>query len=104
MTNDEMDVFEHLQEVERDASAVVLNAQKEADKRLAAARARADSDFQKLYSAVSAKIEKDEAAEKAAIDKDRQKILKNYLESLKAHKKDYKSFNMLMDRLLFPST
>ena len=45
----EMDVIEHLLEIEREASRTLVSAQTQADEKIAAARTKSDEQFKKAY-------------------------------------------------------
>ncbi len=80
----EGDVLTHLIDVEHEASLLILEAQKESDKRLAAARAKADSDFSEKF----CKIQEELAAQKTASEN---KIIEDYKNTFEKYKKDLES-------------
>ncbi|MCH5290598.1 MAG: hypothetical protein J1D88_02415 [Treponema sp.] len=99
MTED-ADVIQHLLEVEREASTLLLDAQKEADKKNADARARAETQFKNAYSAIAATIEADEVAAKKSISQKHDKDLAAYRDGLHALEKDTDACNTLLDSFL----
>lgn len=64
---DEVDIINHLLDIEHESSELLLDAQKEADNRTAAARAKAEAQFKSEYDKKSAEIEKKEEAEREKI-------------------------------------
>ena len=52
MAESEINIINHLIEVELQASSLVKEAQSEADKRLSAARAKADAEYKQKYNEV----------------------------------------------------
>ncbi len=101
MAAEEISVITHLLDVEREASAMVLDAQKRADEKIAAARAQAEVEFKNKYSSVISEIEKNEQVAKDEIEKKHNSDILEYQQSLDSCEKDYNSFNALMDKVLF---
>ena len=93
----EMDVIEHLLEIEREASRTLVSAQTLADEKIAAARIKSDEQFKKAYSdAVKGLEEKAQLAKKEITDS-RQSSLDSYKDSLSSMEMDVEAFNSLLE-------
>ncbi len=98
---EEIDVIQHLIEVEKEAALVIHEAQDEADSRIAAARAKADAEFKAQYSVMYEQLE-GEAKEKMANAKSaHDTAISQYKQSLESTPKNKEAFSALMDSLLF---
>lgn len=100
MTN-EADIIRHLLEVEREASQMLLDAQKEADGDIARAHAEAEDKFHSEYVRISAGIEDDENARKEKIAAGHRADLDNYIKSLESGARDRSAFDSLFESYLF---
>ena len=99
--SEEIDIIEHLLEVERESSQIILDARLEADKLIAESRARAESSFKDKYGLVLSGLEKAETSAKEAITKKHEEQLSEYKQSLASAEKDEKAFCSMLDSLLF---
>ena len=96
----EMDVIEHLLEIEREASKTLVAAQTQADEKIASAKTQADAQFKSLYSEAVKKIEeKVQLARKEIID-NRETSLDSYKDSLSSVAVDVEAFNSLLETSL----
>ncbi|MBR6154229.1 MAG: hypothetical protein IKQ43_07320 [Treponema sp.] len=93
----EMDVIEHLLEIEREASRTLVSAQAQADSQIAAARTKADEQFKKLYSEAVKGIEEKAQLAKKEITDNRQSSLDSYKGSLSSMEMDVEAFNSLLE-------
>ncbi|MCR5218792.1 hypothetical protein [Treponema sp.] len=100
MAAEQDDVIRHLLQIEDEASELVKEAQVEAEGIIAAAKARTDAQFKKEFETVSSEIEKNESLKRDNITASHKEQLQQYKDSLTAYKKDFDSFNSLMDSLL----
>ena len=98
---EEADVIGHLLDVEHEASGLLLDAQKETDKRTADARAKAEIQFKAEYAKITSALTSEETAAHDKINKMHDDAIAGYRTSLDATKKDTSSFNGLLDKLLF---
>lgn len=99
----EQDVLQHLLEIENEASALVLEAQKEADRRIAEQEKICREAYEKIYKTKLSELE-------VEFQDNIQKVKESYAESLSIYKKElenqpvqYLAFNQLMQQLLFGS-
>lgn len=99
--SDEVDIIEHLLEVERESSQMILDARQEADKIIAESRARAETSFKEQYDSILKDLEQKEASAKEEISKRHEEQLSEYKKSLASAEKDEKAFRSLLDSLLF---
>lgn len=98
---DEIDVIQHLLDVEREADLVIQDAQKEADSRIAQARAKADTQFKTQYTQMYAQLEQEaqEQMKQAGVHHDTE--VASFKDSLQSTPKNNAAFNSLMDSILF---
>ena len=85
MAESEVNVINHLLDVEKRASSMTSDAQAEADKRIAAYRAEAESDYQ---------------AQTKAIDEKHAEEIAAYRSEIQNTTQDTGAFNKLLDTLL----
>ena len=98
---EEIDAIEHLINVEKDASVMMDDAQKEADSRISKARSLSESQFKEGYDKIVAEVEAEEKKAKTAAAEKHDKDLALYKEQLESCKTDLSSFNSFMDSLVF---
>ena len=67
MAEQEVDIISHLLDMERNASEVLNQAQSEAEKRISAAKSRADQQFKAQYEKIVADEESRFASETSAV-------------------------------------
>jgi F0F1-type ATP synthase membrane subunit b/b' len=101
MAESEKDVIDHLLSVEHEAAGLVQDAQVEADKRIAAAKAKADAEYKKKYDKIIADLESDYSKKITEVKEAHKKSSAAYKDRILATKKDTKAFNELLDSLLF---
>ncbi|MBQ1832499.1 MAG: hypothetical protein II563_01660 [Treponema sp.] len=99
--SEEMDVIQHLLEIERAASEILVKAQEEADKKIAAAKAQADSEFKEKFAAYVKESEDSAAENKALVIKQQEERLSSFKDSLSSSRKDTDGFNSLLEKLLY---
>lgn len=99
----EQDVLQHLLEVENEASGLVLEAQKEADRRIAEQEKMCREIYENTYKSKLSELE-------AEFQENIQKVKNTYTESLIRYKKELEdqpvqnlAFNQMMQQLLFGS-
>lgn len=101
MAEKEIDVIEHLLDLEHEAASLLLDAQTEADKRTAEARSRADAAYKKEYAALIEKLETEYKEKSSEITSKHDVDYEAYKNRISASSKDIPSFNKLLDSLLF---
>jgi regulator of protease activity HflC (stomatin/prohibitin superfamily) len=101
MAEQEINVIGHLLDVEKDASVLVSDAQSEAAKRLAAARAQADIEYKKQYDQLISRLEIEYQQKTAAVTQTHADALNTYKEKAEKTVRDTVSFGKLLDSLMF---
>jgi F0F1-type ATP synthase membrane subunit b/b' len=98
---DNIDITRHLLEVENEAGRMVAEAEKEGDSLIAAARAEAEGEFKTRYAEFIKGLEsREEQARKDVID-GHDRMMNEYMQSLRSAKKDPVAFNSLLEKLLY---
>ncbi len=97
----EKDIFGHLLDIENSAASLVFDAQVEADKRIAAAKAEAEKEYKTEYEKLIAGFEDNLLKEKAAVDNNLKDEYKMFDEHLSLLKKNYKKFDGYLDSYFF---
>lgn len=102
--NAELDVINHLLEVEKNASVLIDDAKIEADKRVAEARSKYNQEYKAGYETIAS--EKD-----AAYHKKLQEITDKHSAEIESFKKSFEdkpqnteAFNALLEKLLFANS
>ncbi|GEM_PF-2093856 len=95
------DVLAHLLDIENSVAGFVLEAQTEADKRIAAAKEEAEKEYKLEYNKIIAEFEAEFLKEKEAEDAKQQAVYKEFDEYLSSLKKDYKRFGEYIDSCFF---
>jgi F0F1-type ATP synthase membrane subunit b/b' len=98
---DEQDVLRHLLQVEAEASALVDDAQAEADHRIAEGEKHNRAHFEEQHSRLIAELEGRSAEALARLKEDSQKELNAYRESLEALPLDQGAFGRTVDGFLW---
>ncbi len=96
----EVDVIQHLLEVEKEASFMLKDAQKSADQKISKAKSEADELFKSEYSAAILNIERDEERQKENLENEEKKMFSDYCKSLESKEKDKKLFASCLKKLL----
>lgn len=97
------DVLQHLLEVEKQASSLVLDAQAEADRRIAEYEGQCKERFEAAYHTRIAEIEKEYSEHIERIKKQYTAELAAYKKELDGQAVEYREFSLLMDQLVFGS-
>ena len=100
MAETEVNVINHLLDVEHQASEMISGAQAEADKRIASSRAQAEAEYKKQYDQVIAGIEADYTARTAEIERRHNQAVESYKSEILNTAQDTKAFNKLVSALL----
>lgn len=96
----EVDVIQHLLEVEKEASFMLKDAQKTADQIISKAKASADESFKTEYSKIVNQIEEHENQEKSNLMQKYSEQFSEYRASLESLKKDNNAFVSCFEKLL----
>lgn len=95
-----MDVIQHLLDIEKEASETAIKVQEEADKKIASARAQADSIFKEKYSSFMKDLDLSVENQKKAIQTQMEEKLASFKAELEATKKDFDGFSQLLDKVI----
>ena len=95
------DVLTHLIEVEHEASMLVLDAQKESDRRLSEARSKADSEFFEKFSSVQKQLKAEKENEEKRINENYQKEINEFKNGLESIEQNTDSLNLFFNDTLF---
>ncbi len=101
MAEHEINVIDHLLDVEKDASVLVSDAQMESAKRLASARSQADSEYKKQYDILIASLENQYKKDAETITQKHADALNSYKTAVEKTSRDSAAFNGLLDSYLF---
>lgn len=96
----ESDVIGHLLEVEHEATDMLLNAQRQADEKVAEARMRCDREFLAKNSSMLAQYEADEKSSKEKIDSLYGEKISQFKSQLDSFPRDQNAFNSLLEKEL----
>ncbi|MCQ2582872.1 MAG: hypothetical protein MJ160_03095 [Treponema sp.] len=99
----EIDVINHLLEVEKAAAALVEQGSVEADKRLSEARIKANQEFQKRVQTETEILEKNYEQELSKLNDNHQQQVSSFKSDLLNLNQNTSDFNKLLDQLLFNS-
>lgn len=98
---DEIDIISHLIDVEQQATSLVLDAQIEADQRIADARSLADTQFKELYEKMINSLEKKTSKEIDTIKLSYEQESNEFAQNIKNMPKDIPAFEDMLKSLLF---
>ncbi len=99
MPNEEQDAIAHLLKVEEEAAELIVQAQEQSDKEIAAARAKTDSDYNQKYQDMASQMESDYNNKVAAIQENHKKQLEEYKAKIEQTPKDVGAFNKLLENI-----
>lgn len=99
--SEEMDVIQHLLEIEREASEILMKAQEEADKKIAAARAQADSLFKDQFTSYNNELDNYVASQKETVKKEQESRLESFKSDLNSTCKKSDDFDALLEKLIY---
>lgn len=100
MAEKEVNTITHLLEMEQRASAMTLKAQEDADKKIAAAKAQADSEFKSQYEKIVETEEQSYNQKISALESEKAQKIAGYREKIMAVPQDKPSFNSYLDSIL----
>lgn len=99
--NPELDAINHLLEVEKNASALINDAQIEADKRIQEARAKYNTEYKTKYDSIAASMESDYQKAHQEIEAKYKKEIEDYKVSLENKPQNQKAFTDLLEKIIF---
>ncbi len=99
MAETEVNVINHLLNVEHKASELISGAQAEADKRIAASRAQAEAEYKKQYDVVIAGFEADYKSRTAELAREHSETISRYKSDVQNSEQDIQPFTKLLDTL-----
>lgn len=99
--SEEMDVIQHLLEIERQASEILVHAQEDADKKIAETRAQTEVEFKEKFSAFLKDLDKQDENARQVVKNQHEKDFLAFKDSLTSTKKDFDSFNSLFEKLIY---
>ena len=98
--NLELDAIKHLLEVEKNASVLIGDAKIEADKRLADARLKYNSEYKEKYDVIASELESDYQNKLKEITSKYKSEIEEYRKSLENKPQNDEAFNALLDKYL----
>ena len=101
VVNGESAVLNHLFEVEQNAQALTLDAQREADKRISSAKSAADEKFKAVYEKIVAENEQLYEKSISEIKSKSELEIKDFKERILKSGKTVESFDSCLDKILF---
>lgn len=101
MSDREINTITHLLEVEQRANELTSQAQSDADKKIAAAKAQADSEFQTQYRKIVETCENSYNEKVAVLENQKNQKISDYKAKITAAPKDSAAFNSFLDSVLF---
>lgn len=100
MAESEVNVINHLLDVEHQASEMISGAQSEADKRISSFRAQAETEYKKQYDAIIAGFEADYKKQTEEIDSKHKKTVEQYKSDIQNTAQNKEAFSSLLDTIL----
>jgi vacuolar-type H+-ATPase subunit H len=97
----EIDVIGHLMDVESQASALIFEAQTVAEKNISEARSKAESLYKERYENLIKEFESNYTESTNKVLQENRKAFEEYQQQIQSLSQDVKSFNELLDSLLF---
>jgi hypothetical protein len=101
MAEKDVNVINHLLDIEHQANGMITEAQAEADKRLNAFRTRAEADYKKQYEEIIAGLESDYKTRTEEIARNRTEAVKQYKADVVNTVQNKEAFNKRLETLLF---
>lgn len=98
---DNMDVIQHLLQIENEAAVLLEESQKQSDSLISEAKAKGEKLFQEKYSVLSQSIQESLSQQKEQVLKNHDEQLTLYKNSLENLKKDQNSFNSYLNSCFF---
>jgi vacuolar-type H+-ATPase subunit H len=100
MAESEVNVINHLLDVEHQASEMISGAQGEADKRISSFRAQAETEYKKQYDDIIAGFEAGYKKHTEEIDSKHKKTVEQYKSDIQNTAQNKEAFGKLLDTIL----
>ena len=100
MAESEINIINHLIEIEREAETLVKEAQESADRKISLAKTEADAEFKKKFDAIVKKYDDVYADRKNEIEADYKKRFDEYVVSIKDAGYDENAFSLRLKEIL----
>ncbi|MCR4821790.1 MAG: hypothetical protein K5873_02825 [Treponema sp.] len=101
MSEKEVNTISHLLEVEQRATELTSQAQLDADKKIAAAKAQADSAFKAEYDKIISDCENNYAEKTSALKAQKEENISSYKNKISSAPLDKSAFNSFLDSIFF---
>ena len=98
--SEEMDVIQHLLEIEKAASEILVQAQADADRKIAETKAKADGEFKEKFSAYMDELDRSADSRRKDVRDRLDSELATLKSSLDSTAKDVDGFNSLFEQLI----
>lgn len=98
--NEELNVINHLLDIEKGAASLINEAMEEADKRIAEARAKYNAEYKEKYDAVLEELKAKYDSDVAEVVQAHKKEIEDFKSSVEGKNQDYSAFSGLLDKLL----
>lgn len=99
--NSELDVINHLLEIEKNASILINDAMIEADKRVNETKVRYNAEFKTRFETIAAEKDKEYHDKLEEISKKHKIEIEEYKKSLEQKNQNTEVFNQTLEKLLF---
>jgi len=99
--NIELNMINHLFEVEKAASILINDAAEEADKRISAAKAEYNEKYKQKYDEVVEQLKNQYEKSISECSAAHEKILSEYQSKLESKQQDFSAFSTMLDKFLF---
>jgi vacuolar-type H+-ATPase subunit H len=100
MAESEVNVINHLLDIEHQASEMISGAQTEADKRISSFRAQAETEYKKQYDDIIAGFEADYKKHTEEIDRNHKETVEQYKSDIQNTAQKKEAFGRLLDTIL----
>lgn len=100
MSEKEVNTISHLLEVEQNALALTFQAQEDADKKIVAAKAQADAEFQARFQKIVDECEKSYIEKSDALEESKSRRISEYRSKITSSALDKKAFSAFLDSIL----
>jgi vacuolar-type H+-ATPase subunit H len=101
MENNELEIINHLLEVEKGASSLIDEAQLEAEKTILDAKTKYNKEYKEKYDSIVTLLEEDYKKELQKADEKHQKEMDDYKKELESKEIKTKEFNDFLDKEFF---
>lgn len=99
--NSQIDILNHIIEVEKEVSVLIENATADAEKKVAEAKQIANAEFQEKNAVIQRDLEKTYEANLLEINNNRDNAIQSFINQLQSKKQSQRNLNAVLDKLLF---